>query len=232
MRALIIIPCFNEEGTLSRVLEETLRWRGEADILIVDDGSTDQSPQIFAQFPKIRVLRHRNNLGYGRALMDGFHIAMEENYEACLTMDCDEQHEPHMIPHFLRSLPGWDIISGSRYLCQSYGEPPADRYQINMEITAILKKLTGYPLTDSFCGFKAYRVSALCLLDLTEESYGFPVQFWLQAARHGLKMREIPVSLIYKDYSRHFPGELNDPRVRRQYYLEIIEREEKKWHDS
>ncbi len=232
MRSLIVVPCFNEEGTLSQVLEEILRWSGEADILIVDDGSTDRSPQILAHFPGIRVLRHDSNLGYGRTLMDGFRVATEEDYEACLTMDCDAQHEPHMIPHFQRSLPGWDIISGSRYLCQSCGKPPPDRYQINMEITAILKELTGFPLTDSFCGFKAYRVPSLRLLELTEESYGFPVQLWIQAARHGLKMREIPVSLIYKDHRRHFPKELNDPMIRRQYYLEIIEREKRKWRDS
>jgi len=228
---LILMPCYNEVETLPRVVAEVLRWRGEADVLVVDDGSQDRSLQLLAGFP-VAVLRHCNNEGYGQTLMDGFAYAATHHYQYCITLDCDEQHEPHLIPRFLAELPDCDVVSGSRYLEESEGVPPPDRYQINQEITQLLRSLTGFSLTDSFCGFKAYRVAALDRLQLDEPGYAFPVQFWMQAARAGLRVKEIPVSLIYKSFDRRFPGPLNTPEIRRRYYLRVIEEEAKKWQTS
>jgi glycosyltransferase involved in cell wall biosynthesis len=215
---LILMPCYNEVETLPRVVAEVLRWRGESDVLVVDDGSQDQSLQLLAGFP-VAVLRHCNN-------------AATHHYQACVTLDCDEQHEPHLIPRFLAELSDFDVVSGSRYLEASEGVPPPDRYQINQEITALLNSLTGFSLTDSFCGFKAYRVAALDRLHLNEPGYAFPVQFWMEAARAGLRVKEIPVSLIYKSFDRRFPGPLNTPEIRRRYYLRVIEEEANKWQTS
>jgi glycosyltransferase involved in cell wall biosynthesis len=231
MKSLVVMPCFNEERTIPGVMEQVLRWRGEADVLAVDDGSADESLAVLAQYP-IAILRHNDNEGYGQTLMDGLAYAASHRYEACITLDCDEQHEPHLIPRFLQALEGWDVVSGSRYLEPCKGNPPPDRYQINLEITRLLCRLTGYALTDSFCGFKAYRVAALEQLRLSEAGYAFPVQFWVQAARAGLKICEIPVSLIYKSFDRRFPGPLNTPEIRRDYYLRVMEEELKKWQRS
>ncbi len=232
MRTLILMPCFNEENTLRRVLAEVKSYSGNSDILAIDDGSVDSTLQILAEFEGIGVLRHPNNQGYGSSLIDGFSYATIHRYEVCITIDCDEQHEPHLIPQFLQALSGWDVISGSRYLQSSSTQPPLERYRINMEITHILNQITGYQLTDSFCGFKAYRVGALARLQLEESSYGFPIQFWLRAWKQGLRIKELPVGLIYKDYSRRFPGDLNDPDRRRQYYLQMIEEETRQWQKS
>jgi glycosyltransferase involved in cell wall biosynthesis len=232
VRTLILMPCFNEENTLRRVLAEVKAYGGNSDILAIDDGSVDSTLQILTEFEGVGVLRHPRNQGYGSSLIDGFSYAASQRYEVCITIDCDEQHEPHLIPQFLQALSGWDVISGSRYLEAGSTQPPLERYQINMEITRILNQITGYQLTDSFCGFKAYRVKALAGLQLEESSYGFPIQFWLRAWKQGLKIKELPVGLIYKDYSRRFPGDLNDPVRRRQYYLQLIEEEIKKWQKS
>ncbi len=231
MSDLILLPCYNEIETLPRVIAEVLRWRGEADVLVVDDGSQDQSLQLLAGLP-VAVLRHCNNEGYGQTLIDGFAYAATHHYQYCVTLDCDEQHEPRLIPRFLAELADCDVVSGSRYLEVNEGVPPLDRYQINQEITQLLRSLTGLSLTDSFCGFKAYRLAALERLHLDEPGYAFPVQFWMQAARAGLQVKEIPVSLIYKDFDRCFPGPLNTPEIRRQYYLRVIEEEVRKWQES
>ncbi|MCX5970199.1 MAG: glycosyltransferase family 2 protein [Coprothermobacterota bacterium] len=231
MNDLILMPCYNEAKTLPRVVAEVLRWRGEADVLVLDDGSQDQSLQLLAGFP-VALLRHCNNEGYGQTLIDGFAYAAAHHYQACVTLDCDEQHEPHLIPRFLAELSDCDVVSGSRYLEPSEGVPPPDRYQINQEITELLRSLTRLSLTDSFCGFKAYRLAALNRLQLDEPGYAFPVQFWMQAARAGLRVKEIPISLIYKSFDRRFPGPLNTPEIRRRYYLRIIEEEAKKWQKS
>jgi glycosyltransferase involved in cell wall biosynthesis len=232
VRTLILMPCFNEESTLRRVLAEVKTYSGNSDILAIDDGSVDTTLQILGESEGVAVLRHPNNKGYGSSLIDGFSYAASHQYEVCITIDCDEQHEPHLIPQFLQALSGWDVISGSRYLQSSITQPPLERYRINMEITDILNQITGYQLTDSFCGFKAYRVEALARLQLEESSYGFPIQFWLRAWKQGLRVKELPVGLIYKDYSRRFPGDLNDPARRRQYYLQLIEEETRQWQKS
>jgi len=228
---LIIIPVFNEEPTLGRVLAEVRRVVPDSDILVVDDGSTDRSPEIVRGHPGVLVARHDANRGYGQSLITGFARAVAGGYTVAVTIDCDEQHEPHRIPDFLRAIADADIVSGSRYLDPSLpgDPPPPDRYRLNQEFVARLRAITGYPLTDAWCGFKAYRVETLRRLRLTEPSYGMPLQVWVQAAHHRLRVRELPVARIYKNPRRQFWGGLDDAEVRRSYYLRVLEAEVAHW---
>jgi dolichol-phosphate mannosyltransferase len=224
MRWLLAIPVFNEAPSLQAVLR---RIRSYArDILVVDDGSTDATPELLRSEPGIFQIRHADNRGYGQSLIDAFHFAVHRRYDWIITMDCDEQHEPEGIPAFIRSAAqnDADIISGSRYLQPMEGNsrPPLDRRAINQRITDLLNELLGLQLTDAFCGFKAYRVSALAKLALTVPGYGLPIQFWVQVAHLGLRIREIPVRLIYNDPNRHFGGLLDDPEARLLHYYDIL----------
>ncbi len=231
MRALIIMPLYNEEGTLAQVVAEVKRHT-DARILVVNDGSTDGSAEILGRLRGIEVLTHAQNEGYGQSLIDGFRHAVDRGFEVAVTIDCDLQHEPCLIPRFLDAAARFDIVSGSRYLPDppAGGDPaPLDRQQLNAEITRIVNDLTGYRLTDAWCGFKAYRVGGLARMRLDERSYGMPLQVWLQAARLGLTMTEIAVPRIYKNPSRRFWGGLDDPEMRRTYYLSIIDREASRW---
>lgn len=200
----------------------------DADVLVVDDGSTDGTPRIVGRFPGIRVLRHPTNLGYGRALMDAFQWALRGGYRHLVTIDCDEQHEPELIPSFFATLAeGWDIVSGSRYLrpLPGEGQPPLDRLAINRAFTRRINELTGFGITDAFCGFKGYRVEALQRLHLAEPGYGMPLEVWVEAWRHGLSVVEVPVPLIYKvNFERRFGGSLDEPVMRRRYYEEVLRR--------
>ena len=227
MRSLIIMPLYNEEETLGQVLDN-VRRHTDADILVVNDGSTDRSASILAAYGGIDVLTHARNEGYGQSLIDGFHYAVDRGFDVAVTIDCDLQHEPHMIPRFLEEVARFDVVSGSRYHPDTPGLPddaPPDRWRLNEEITRIVNELTGYHLTDAWCGFKAYRVPGLARMRLDERSYGLPLQVWLQAARLGLRVTEIPVPRIYKNPNRRFWGGLDDPATRRTYYLSIIDRE-------
>jgi len=230
-RALIIIPLFNEAVTLGRVLDEVHRTAPASDVLVVDDGSTDASPEILASRREVRTVRHAGNAGYGASLITGFRGAVDGGYSVAVTIDCDEQHEPARIPDFLAAIEHADIVSGSRYLDPTVpGDPaPADRWELNREFTEHLRAITGYAITDAWCGFKAYRVDALRRFRLDEPSYGMPIQVWIQAAHHRMRVLELPVARIYKNPARAFWGGLDDTQTRRAYYRRILEAEVARW---
>jgi glycosyltransferase involved in cell wall biosynthesis len=227
VRLLIAIPVFNELKYVNHVLDKVKRFH--SDILVVDDGSSDGTGQLLATRKDIQLIRHAENRGYGQSLIDAFDYADQHGYDWIITMDCDEQHEPEMIPSFIRAIATdeWDVISGSRYMESSGGDglPPGDRRAINATITATINGLFKWNLTDSFCGFKAHRVSAMKRLQLDETGYAFPLQFWPRAARANLRITEIPVRLIYNDPNRYFGGQLDDASIRLKHYLEVLNRE-------
>jgi glycosyltransferase involved in cell wall biosynthesis len=230
VKTLIAIPVYNERQHVTRVLARVRRFHPE--LLVIDDASTDGTATVLSKLGQcgyIQLVRHPSNEGYGQSLIDAFEFADKHGYDWIITMDCDEQHEPKMIPEFLRQIEmdDADIISGSRYLAPRVDDdaPPGDRRRINQIITRLINDRLGLGLTDAFCGFKAARVSAMRKLNLTVSGYAFPMQFWPQAAAAGLRIREIPVRLIYNDPNRHFGGQLDDPENRLNHYLSVFEDE-------
>ena len=224
---LLAIPVFNEERHVARVNGEAKRFSRH--ILVIDDGSTDRTAGLLQEQPSIDVITHAENLGYGRSLADAFAHALREGYRWLITMDCDGQHEASHIPEFVEAMrrDDADIISGTRYPNSPDvdGWVPADRRRINRFITAMLNRRLGLQITDAFCGFKAYRVSALPSVKITVAGYAMPMQLWVQAAQANLRVRELPVRLVYSDPNRRFGGMLDDPSVRLRYYLEVFETE-------
>lgn len=222
--AALVLPVYNEVGTVSCVLD-AVREVYDGPMWVVDDGSTDGTAEAIGSRSDVEVIRHEQNLGYGQSLIDGFAAAMHAGAEAIITMDCDGQHEPAHIPEFLRALDDADIVSGSRYLSDSpeVGSAPASRQEINRRITAAINRVTGWGITDAFCGFKAYRVSALRGLRLTEPGYAMPLELWAEAYRAGLCVNELPVARIYFDGDRTFGLDLDDPDHRLGYYVRVWE---------
>ncbi len=223
---LTALPVYNEQGHIAQVLEHVRIYSRE--ILVVNDGSLDGTAQELARFPDVRVVTHARNEGYGAALRSAFDYAQHEGYNVLVTIDCDGQHEPRLIPELVAALtPDVDIVSGSRYLRHNPDDsvPPADRRRINSVITERVNAELGLALTDGFCGFKAYRVSALKAFDITELGYAMPLQVWVQAVAAHLRIVEFPVPLIYLDEKRSFGGSLDDGRVRLAHYHDVLDRE-------
>ena len=232
-RRVVLIPVYNEERHLEGLLSR-LREVYKEDVLLIDDGSFDSSPCILQSFndSHTRAILQEHNRGYGATLSAGFREVVTQRYDFVITMDSDGQHRPDWIPEFFKVIPEWDIVSGSRYCPESdkMGSVPTDRREINATVTARLNAITGFSLTDSFCGFKAYRGASLAKLDITDVGYAMPLQVWLQAKYLGLRVAELPVSRIYDDPNRRFGGELDNPEVRLKMYLDTIERERIRWN--
>lgn len=230
IRYLTALPVYNEEAHLLPVLREVQRFSEH--VLVVDDGSTDRTFPLLTEMEGIQVARHQVNQGYGAALRTAFDYTIEHGFDALVTIDCDGQHQPGMIPELAAALfpadeATRDIVSGSRYLKTFDGDsrPPADRRQVNLQITRQLNECFGLRLTDAFCGFKAYSRTALEKLEITETGYAMPLQLWIQAVRHGMRIEEYPVPLIYLEEERSFGGSLDDVRRRMNYYQQVLRRE-------
>src|SRR5205814_8387058 len=131
--------------------------------LLVNDGSTDGTAKLLETLRdgeqnqgQIQLLRHHVNHGYGRSNINSFDYADRNGYDWVITMDCDEQHEPEMIPVLMQHIAAdrCDVISGSRYLENRLDNdlPPGDRRAINATITSTLNDLFHFGITDAFCG--------------------------------------------------------------------------------
>ena len=223
MRLLTAIPVYNEAASLVSVLTEVLKFA--SDVLVVDDGSTDRTPELLRDFSGVRTIRHPRNLGYGAGLRSAFEATLSGGYDGVVTLDCDGQHEPARIPELAAGLARADIVSGSRYLkvFDPNQRPPEERRRINQEVTRWLNECLGMNLTDAFCGFKAYRRTALERFEITENGYAMPLQVWVQAVACGMNVIEVPVELIYLDESRAFGGSLDNANFRLQHYRVVLE---------
>ncbi len=222
-RFLTALPVYNERSHVNPVLDEVVRYSG--DVLVVDDGSTDGTSELLAARGDIHTIRHESNRGYGAALKTAFDYAVQNQYEMLVTIDCDGQHTPQRICSLVDACAEADFASGSRYLCtkEVARQAPAERRQINTQLTRELNERLGLSITDSFCGFKAYRVPALAKFKITEPGYGMPIEVWVQAAYHQMRIVEVPVPLIYLDEERSFGGSLDDGRKRMEYYHRVLD---------
>ena len=222
-RFLTALPVYNERSHVNPVLDEVIRYAG--DVLVVDDGSTDGTRELLAARNDIHVIRHEKNRGYGAALKTAFEYAVEKQYEVLVMIDCDGQHTPQRICSLVEACKDADFASGSRYLCtkEVARQAPAERRQINTQLTRELNERLGLAITDSFCGFKAYRVPALAKFTITEPGYGMPIEVWVQASYHQMRIVEVPVPLIYLDETRSFGGSLDDGRKRLEYYHRVLD---------
>lgn len=229
LRFLTAIPVYNEARHLPQVLRQVRRYSPE--ILVINDGSTDRTPELLAQQKDLQIITHTQNQGYGGALISAFAYALENGSDVLVTMDCDGQHEPARIPVLLEAIHDADIVSGSRYLRDFRQDtpPPEDRRRINFQITQELNAHYGLDLTDAFCGFKAYRRDALARLRIAETGWGMPLQLWVQAAHLGLRIKEVGVPRLYLDPNRAFGGVLNDAEERLAYYRRVITEAEAAW---
>lgn len=186
----IVIPAYNEAGSLPRVLEELRTWmeRG-AEIIVVDDGSTDDTARVASE-GGARVIRHRNNKGYGAALKAGIRAAERE---IVVTFDADGQFETGDIAKMVDSLNECDMVVGVRP--RGAGSPTL-RKPGKWLLGKTANYLTQVEIPDLNCGFRALRVeTAKRFLNLLPNGFSFTTTITLAMFKDGYNVAYLPITV-------------------------------------
>lgn len=200
MRICAVIPAFNNETTISRVVEKT---RGEIDhVLVVDDGSTDETAHL-AQDAGAHVIRVSKNRGKGNALRMSFHYAVTNDFDAIITLDSDLQHDPSEIPKFIKhhATTKSKIVVGARL--RGRGKMPRVRYANNIIGTYTFSWLIGQPVEDSQCGFRLYDREVMENIHILNDGFEAEADILLRAGKRGYKIGFVPIRTIYFSNHQH-----------------------------
>ncbi len=191
MRILIIIPALNEARAIGRVIAD-VRNSCDADIVVIDDGSTDET-SAEAAAAGARVLRHPCNLGIGAAVQTGYIYALRHDYDFVVRQDGDGQHDPSYIPSFIQILAdgGADIVVGSRFLAREGYQSTLVR-RLGIFILSIISTLVGTRTTDPTSGYWGLDRRALRALAPSHPDDYPETEALLIAAAAGCRIREIP----------------------------------------
>ena len=187
----LIIPAFNEEKNLPHVFEAIEEAKLEAEIVVIDDGSTDDTAQTAAACGA-RVVRHPFNMGYGAAIQTGYMYALERGADLLVQMDADGQHDPRQIPAMVEPIRRGecDLVIASRFLEVTDYRMGWTR-TVGRKLFEALGRLSGVNVTDPTSGFQAMNTATLELYVRDFFPHDYPdVDVLVTASRHGLRVRE------------------------------------------
>ncbi|MFH0756114.1 MAG: DUF2062 domain-containing protein [Bacteroidota bacterium] len=189
------MPTYNNAGFIERLLNDILGYCD--DIIVVNDGSTDQTGEILSKFNSIRVITFQKNHGKGRALRAGFQKALDLGFDHAMTMDSDTQHRASDIPAFLRTLEDGSekLVIGSRLL--KHRNVPGKNRFANCLSSFWFRIETGRKLKDTQSGFRLYPIRALEGAKLFSGRYEFELEILVKASWKGIKIVEIPIDVYY-----------------------------------
>ena len=192
-RALIIIPTYNEQENIVRLVHEIFAQQPNCpdvalNLLIVDDNSPDGTSEIVRElqtredpeFKRIHLLTRPAKMGLGTAYVTGFKYGVREQFDYILEMDADFSHDPKEIPNFLREIEHYDLVLGSRYIPGAHVTNwPKRRLMLSYNANVYARVITGIPVRDATGGFKCFRrnvLEAIDLDDIRSNGYAFQIE--------------------------------------------------------
>lgn len=191
----VLIPTYNNAGTLGQVIEGVARYT--RNIVVVNDGSTDATAAILAQYDFLQVLSYLQNAGKGMALRRGFRFAAEKGYDYAITIDSDGQHYPDDLPAFLEKLeevPG-ALIIGARNMDQA-SVPGKSSFGHKFSNFWFWVE-TGIKAPDTQSGYRLYPVRRLSGMRFFTNKYEFEIEVIVRAAWAGIPVTPVPVKVYY-----------------------------------
>lgn len=202
MKAIVIIPTYNEIHNIQKLLLDLLNMYPTLDILVVDDNSPDGTAQyveeVGAKEPRVKIIKRERKMGLGTAYVAGFKYALSNGYEAAIEMDADYSHDPKELQRFLEKIKEYDLIIGSRYI---HGVRvinwPIRRLLLSYFANLYTRIITGMPVKDGTGGFKCFRRIVLESIDLNaihSNGYSFQIEMNYKAWKKGFRLLEVPIT--------------------------------------
>ena len=205
MKISIIIPCFNEEKTLSQIIDKVLKFKSfEKEIIIVDDCSEDNTPHIIndllIKFDEIKSIKHEKNYGKGAGIKSGVKISTGD---IILIQDADLEYNPEdydsLLEPFLKT--DADVVYGSRFLGGRYVRLSFFwHYVANKFLTTLCNTFTNLNMTDMETGYKLFKSKAIKSIDLKEKSFGIEPEITIKLAKKKYNFYEVPISYSGRSY--------------------------------
>lgn len=204
MKAVVVIPTYNERENVERLAEEVLKQHESLHILFVDDNSPDGTgtlvDQIAATNGRVEVMHRAGKQGLGSAYREGFRRALSQGADYIIEMDADFSHNPEILPHFLAAMAESDLVIGSRYLHGvSVVNWPIRRLVLSVFASAYTRVITGLQVKDCTSGFKCFRRAVLEAIDLTKvrsDGYSFQIEMNYRCMEQGFRIKEVPIIFI------------------------------------
>jgi dolichol-phosphate mannosyltransferase len=202
VRALVVIPTYNEIESIEAVVERVLAADDRAEVLVVDDSSPDGTGDLVAKLAegssRLHLLRRPGKQGLGTAYRAGFAWGIERGYDALVEMDADMSHPPERLPALLGALAGADLVIGSRYVPggSTVNWSPL-RKLISRGGNTYVRLALGLPIHDATAGYRAYRVEVLEALPVSavaSNGYCFQVEMAHRTWREGFRVTEVPIT--------------------------------------
>jgi glycosyltransferase involved in cell wall biosynthesis len=190
----IIIPAYNEADSIVSAVERVRSVPLQKEIIVVDDGSTDETPLLLAQQPDVIVLRHERNMGKGMAIRTAIAHATGD---IIIIQDADLEYDPMDIPRVVAPIAEGkaQVVYGSRFLTAR--RPKGMRlpnWLINRLLAMMVRWLYWHPLTDEATCYKAFRASLLKSIPLACRRFEFCPEVTAKVLRRGVKILEVPIS--------------------------------------
>lgn len=195
-RILAAIPAFNAANTLPVLIDQLEKSYPHLTILVIDDGSTDNTPDI-VRLHGAALISHERNLGKGAALRNAFDYATTHEFDAVVTLDADLQHDPAEVQLFLEEFnDDHTILLGVRRLSP---DMPLPRKISNSLSTFVASVFAGRRIVDSQSGFRLIPTRVLRSLQLVSNRYDLEPELIIRACRAGFQIKGIPITTIYND---------------------------------
>lgn len=201
MRALVILPTYNEIENLPRIVPQILEVDPDLEVLVVDDDSPDgtgkEADRMAEENLRMSVIHRASKMGLGSAYITGFKYGIEKGFDYLFEMDADFSHDAKYLKDFLREIKEADLVIGSRYL-QGVNviNWPMSRLLLSYFANVYTRIITGLPLRDATGGFKCYRREALEAIELDSvrsDGYSFQIEMSFKLWRKGFRLKEIPI---------------------------------------
>jgi glycosyltransferase involved in cell wall biosynthesis len=205
-KILVIIPAFNAAAYLPELIAHIRRFFAPEDILVVNDGSSDETPRMLDRL-ECRSHAFPQNRGKGAALRAGFEIAVNEDYDAVITIDADLQHPPDRLPDFVKFYEEADILIGTRDIDLKL--MPFDRMLTNNLTSIIISIMGNERVRDSQSGYRLIKTAVLRKLRLNSVRYDTESEILFQTGYLGCSVGEVPIDTVYEG-SRSFINPLVD----------------------